>query len=63
MPSKLNIQKVTTEEMHSLGGHIILMCGAPVLWKSHKEQRGSHSSCEAEIKATDECMNNLQCVG
>jgi len=60
IPTKLNMWKVTTEETHSLGGHIILTCGAPVLWKSHKEQRGSHSLCEAEIKATDECTKNIQ---
>ena len=31
-----------------------------MLWKSHKRERGSHSSCKAEIKETDECMKNVQ---
>jgi hypothetical protein len=34
--------------------------GCPILWKAHKEARISHSSCEAEIKATDECVKNVQ---
>ncbi len=34
--------------------------GCPILWKTHKEARISHSSCEAEVKATDECVKNVQ---
>jgi hypothetical protein len=36
------------------------MGGCPVLWKTHKEARISRSSCEAEVKATDECVKNAQ---
>ena len=36
------------------------MGGCPILWKTHKEARISRSSCEAEIKATDECVKNVQ---
>ena len=36
------------------------MSGAPVLWKRHNEACGSHSSCEAEVKASDECTKSVQ---
>jgi hypothetical protein len=34
--------------------------GCPILWKAHKEARISRSSCEAEVKATHECVKNVQ---
>jgi len=36
------------------------MGGCPILWKAHKESRISRSSCEAEVKATDECVKQAQ---
>ena len=36
------------------------MGGCPILWKTHKEKRISRSSCEVEIKSTDECVKNVQ---
>jgi hypothetical protein len=36
------------------------MGGCPILWKTHKEARISWSSCEAEVKGTDECVKNVQ---
>jgi hypothetical protein len=36
------------------------MEGCPILWKAHKEGHINRSSCEAEIKATDECIKNAQ---
>jgi hypothetical protein len=33
--------------------------GCPILWKTHKEARISRSSCEAEIKAADECVKHI----
>ncbi len=32
----------------------------PYSLETHKEARISHSSCEAEVKATDECIKNVQ---
>jgi hypothetical protein len=36
------------------------MGGCPILWKTHKEGRISRSSCEAEVKATDEGVKIVQ---
>ena len=36
------------------------MGGSPVFWKCHEENRTSRSSCEAEVKATDECTKSVQ---
>jgi hypothetical protein len=36
------------------------MGGCPILSKTHKEKRISRSSCEAEVKATDEGIKNVQ---
>jgi hypothetical protein len=36
------------------------MGSCPILWKTHKEARISRSSCEAKVKATDECVKNVQ---
>ena len=36
------------------------MGGTPIMWKCFKEKRSSRSSCEAEIKAADECVRSIQ---
>ena len=36
------------------------MGGAPIMWQCFKETRSSRSSCEAEIKASDECVKAVQ---
>ncbi len=36
------------------------MVDAWFLWKTHKEAWISQSSCEAEVKARDECVKNIQ---
>jgi hypothetical protein len=59
-PSPTNIRPVSIEETRSICGHIFFMGGCPILWKTHKEARISRSSCEAEVKATDECVKNVQ---
>jgi hypothetical protein len=51
---------VSIDESKSICGHLFFYGGCPVLWKTHKEKRVSRSSCEAEIKATDECVKNIQ---
>ena len=51
---------VSSLETRSICGHVLMMGGAPVFWKCHKESRTSRSSTEAEIKATDECTKSVQ---
>jgi len=53
-------RSISTEEKRSICGHVLMMGGAPVFWKCHKEKRTSRSSCEAEVKATDECTKSVQ---
>ena len=59
-PNEKNMREVSIDETKSICGHVIFMAGGPLLWKSHKEKRNSHSSCEAEVKATDECTKSVQ---
>jgi len=60
IPSPSNLRHVSIDESRSICGHIIFMGGCPILWKTHKEGRISRSSCEAEVKATDEGVKNVQ---
>ncbi|MGH3053511.1 MAG: Ty1/Copia family ribonuclease HI [Gaiellaceae bacterium] len=59
-PNPLHPRLVTTTETRSVTGHIIFMNGGPLMWQANKEARGSRSSCEAEIKAIDECTKAVQ---
>lgn len=59
-PTPTNTRAVSIDESRSICGHIFFMGGCPILWKTHKEARISRSSCEAEVKATDECVKNVQ---
>jgi hypothetical protein len=59
-PSPTNTREVSIQESRSICGHIFFIGGCPILWKTHKEARFSHSSSEAEVKATDECVKNKQ---
>jgi hypothetical protein len=59
-PSPSNTCLVSIDETRSICGHIFFLGGCPILWKTHKEARISRSSCEAEVKATDECVKNIQ---
>jgi len=56
------MHKVSPVKTQSVCGHLLFLCGDPILWKSQKELRNSHSSCESEIKATDECTKNVWCI-
>jgi hypothetical protein len=61
-PSPSNTHSVSIHESKSICGQIFFFVGCPILWKTHKEAKISHSSCEVEIKATDECVKNVQMV-
>ena len=54
------LHQISQAETRSICGHVLTLGGAPVLWKCHRENRGSRSSCEAEVKATDECTKSVQ---
>jgi len=58
--SNTSLHSVSLHETRSICGHVLFMAGAPIKWYMHKEKRTSHSSCEAEIKATDECVKSVQ---
>jgi hypothetical protein len=58
-PSSTNTCPASIQESKSICGHIFFYGGCPILWKTHKDSRISRSSCEAEIKATDECVKNI----
>jgi hypothetical protein len=60
VPSIKNSRPVSLNETRSISGHLVFMSGGPLLWKSHKEKRTSRSSCEAEVKATDDCTKSVQ---
>jgi hypothetical protein len=55
-----SLRLVSPLETRSICGHVLMMGGAPVFWKCHKESRNSRSSTEAEVKATDECTKSVQ---
>jgi hypothetical protein len=52
-------RSVSIHETKSVCGHVLMMGGAPIKWMTHKETCNCHSSCEAEIKATDECVKSV----
>ena len=59
-PVGASLRPVSLQETRSICGHVLFMAGAPIKWHTHKEKRTSRSSCEAEIKATDECVKSVQ---
>jgi Reverse transcriptase (RNA-dependent DNA polymerase) len=59
-PSETNHRLIELDETRSVCGHLIFLSHGPLIWKSHKEKRNSRSSCEAEVKATDECTKSVQ---
>jgi len=59
-PSPHNVRLVSIHESKSICGHLFFYGGCPILWKTHKESCLSRSSCEAEVKTTDECVKNIQ---
>jgi hypothetical protein len=61
LPNPLGpLRQVSIDESRSICGHLLMMGGCPIFWKVHKENRISRSSCEAEVKATDECVKTTQ---
>ncbi|KAL7547756.1 hypothetical protein ACHAWF_011034 [Thalassiosira exigua] len=46
----------------SMSGGIIFRSGGPIAWFSERQERSSHSSCEAEIRATDHAARDTVSV-
>jgi len=57
--SYVPLHPVSIQETMSVCGHVLFMGDAPIKWVTHKERCNSHSSCEAEIHATDECIQQF----
>ena len=46
-------------KLRSMSGYMILRAGGPLAWASVRQERTSRSSCEAEVRATDECTKEV----
>ena len=62
VPTDSSTRQVTLDETRSICGHLVFLSNGPLIWKSHKEKRNSRSSCESEVKATDECTKSVQWI-
>ena len=49
-------------KLRSMSGYIVLRAGGPIAWASVRQERTSRSSCEAEVRATDECAKEVLSV-
>ncbi len=46
-------------KFRSMSGGIVFRCGGPIAWTSVRQEKSSLSSCEAEIRATNEASKLL----
>ena len=46
-------------KLRSMSGYIVLRGGGPIAWSAIRQERTSRSSCEAEVRATDECAKEV----
>ena len=53
-------EMITVEECRSLQGCICVRMGGAVAWRIARELRVSRSTCESEIRATDDCCKLTQ---
>jgi hypothetical protein len=49
-------------KFRSMSGYIVLRSGGPIAWSAVRQERTSQSSCEAEVRATDECIKEVLSV-
>ncbi len=49
-------------KLRSMSGYMIVRAGGPIAWASVRQERTSRSSCEAEVRATDECTKEVLSV-
>jgi len=52
-------EEVDMWKFRSMSGFLVMRCGGPIAWKSVRQDRCSRSSCEAEIRATDEGIKEV----
>ena len=43
----------------SISGFLIMRCGGPIAWKAVRQPQTSRSTCEAEIRGTDEAVKEI----
>ena len=53
LPEGEETRLVTSQEVKSIQGGMLIRNGGPIWWKASREQLTSRSSCEAEVKAMD----------
>ena len=58
-----NLERTNDEidmfKFRSMSGYIVFRAGGPIAWSSVRQPRTSQSSCEAEIRTTDECTKEV----
>ena len=46
-------------KFRSMSGYLVMRCGGPISWKAVRQEKCSRSTCEAEIRATDELVKEV----
>jgi transposase InsO family protein len=52
-------EEIDMFKLRSMSGFIVIRAGGPIAWSSVRQERTSRSSCEAEVRATDECAKEI----
>ena len=52
-------EEIELFKYRSMSGFLIMRCGGPIAWKAVRQERTSRSTCEAEIRATDEAVKEI----
>ena len=52
-------EEIELFKYRSMSGYLIMRCGGPIAWKAVRQERTSRSTCEAEIRATDEAVKEI----
>ena len=53
-------EEVKMFKYRSVSGYLIMRCGGPIAWKAFRQDRTSRSTCEAEVRATDEAVKEIR---
>ena len=52
-------EEIEMWKYRSLSGFLVMRCGGPIAWKAVRQEQTSRSTCEAEIRATDEGIKEV----
>ena len=52
-------EEVEIFKYRSISGYLVMRCGGPIAWKAVRQGHTSRSTCEAEIRATDEAVKEI----